>query len=178
MRFRGNGMVCALCALSLAVLSLRTSASIAGNEALPPALQVALFTKIFPYNKSLPSSFKILIVYTSEFAALAEEVQKNFDKAAQAAELCPVAEFSRRSNRASLIYVIANAVPSSVQTFCAREHVFSVSPVAALAERGEVSVAVGLKQDHKSEIIVHLNRSKMEGQELLMPLLSLARVIR
>jgi hypothetical protein len=175
---RGRAAVRAVRCLGLAFLLLGTSPSVAANEAVPPALQVALFSKIFPYNKSLPPSFKILIVYTGEFAASAEEVRKGFDKAARTVELCPMAEYLRRSSKASVVYVMANAVPPAMQALCIREHIFSVSPLAALAERGEVSVAVGLKQDGKSEIIVHLNRSKMEGQELLMPLLSLARVIR
>jgi len=175
--FRGEA-VHAICGLCLAFLLLRASLSMAAEDAVPPALQVALFTKILPYNKSLPPSFRILIVYTSEFAASAEEVRKGFDKVAQPADLCPIDQVARRWNKASVVYIMASAVPPVLQALCIREHLFSVSPSAILAERGEVSVAVGLKQDRKAEIIVHLNRSKMEGQELLMPLLSLARVIR
>jgi hypothetical protein len=77
-----------------------------------------------------------------------------------------------------VVYVLANAVPFAVQQFCVREHAFSISPFPELAERGEISVAIGIKQDRTSEIVVHLNRAKQEGQELSMALLSLARVVR
>jgi hypothetical protein len=171
-----KGLVMCLITLVLILCALRPAR--AESEVLPSALQVALFRKIFGYNKALVPPLKILIVYANDFTAMAEEVQKNFERSAQASEKLSLAEFSRRTAGVTIVYVLANAVPSVVQQFCMREHVFSVSPFPALAERGEVSVAVGIKQDRMSEIVVHLNRAKQEGQELSMALLSLARVIR
>jgi hypothetical protein len=168
------------CVLSIAVQTsiLFCRPSNAETEMMPPALQVALFRKIFPFNNSLSAPFRILIVYATEFAAIADEVQSRFEKLGQPAETTSVANFSQRANGTGVVYVLARASPAAVQAFCVRERAFSVSPIPALAERGEVSVAVGLKEDRKSEIVVHLGRSKSEGQALPMSLLSLARVIR
>jgi hypothetical protein len=177
-RLRRLAMICAFAMVAQAPSLLLCWSSQAEIEMMPPALQVALFRKIFPYNNGLSAPFKVLIVYTSEFSALADEVQGRFVKLGQPCESASVADFSSRSNGVRVVYVIARAVPAVVQAFCVREHVFSVSPFPALAERGEVSVAVGLKEDRKSEIIVNLGRVKAEGQSLPMSLLSLARVIR
>ena len=173
---RRKGLV--MCVLTLMLILCVSRPGRAESDTLPSALQVALFRKIFGYNKALVAPLKILILYANDFTTMAEEVQKTFNISAQASEKLPLAEFSRHAAGVTIVYVLANAVPSAVQQFCVREHVFSVSPFPALAERGEVSVAVGIKQDRTSEIVVHMNRAKQEGQEMSMALLSLARVIR
>jgi hypothetical protein len=150
----------------------------AESDVVPAVLQVALFNRIFGYDKSLRPPFKMVILYAGEFVDMAGEVQKLFEKASQIVEMLPLREFSRHSSGVSVVYILAKSVPSAVQEFCVREAVLSVSPIPSLAERGEVSLAIGLKEDHKSEIVVHLPRAKLETQNLQMPLLSLARVIR
>jgi hypothetical protein len=145
---------------------------------VPPALQVVLFKKIFAYNRSLRPPVKVLILYAEEFVSAAEEVRRMFEQSAEVTEMLPFREFPRRSSGATVAYLLAKSVPLAIREFCVREAVFSVSPIPSLAERGEVSVAIGIKEDHKPEIVVHLPRAKLEGQDLQMPLLSLARVIR
>ncbi len=168
-----------LCHVVALVFSLGVpSPGTAGGDVVSPTLQVVLFAKIFAYNKSLVPPLKVVIVFAKEFSTMGEEVQRTFAKSGQPSVLVPIADFVRHPVPGSVIYVLANSVPSVVQELCSREHIFSVSPVSGLAERGEVSVAVGLNEDGKPEIVVHLRRAKLEGQDLLMQLLSLARVIR
>jgi len=150
----------------------------AEGDVVPSVLQVALFNRIFRYDNSLRRRLKVLILYTGEFVDMAGEVQKLFEKAAQIVEVLPLREFPQHSSGVSVVYILAQSVPSGVQEFCVREAALSVSPIPSLAERGEVSLAIGLKKDRKSEIVVHLPRAKSETQDLQMPLLSLARVIR
>ncbi len=150
----------------------------AQEQTMPAALQVALFRKIFPYDNGLTPPFKILIVYAGDFAAMASEIQKRFEKLDQGSETTSVADFPRKSKGANVVYLLSSAPVAAVRAFCLQQHVLSVSPFPSLAEQGEVSIAVGVKQGGQPEIVVHLARSKSEGQDLQMPLLSLARVIR
>jgi hypothetical protein len=150
----------------------------AESRIVPPALQVALFNKIFQYDTTLRPPFEVLILYAKEFVDMAGDVQAMFEKTGQATRILPVGDFEGRSSQAAVICVLARSLPSAVQDFCVRSHVFSVSPITSLAERGEVSVAIGLKEDRTAELVVHLPRSKSEGQNLQMALLALARVIR
>jgi hypothetical protein len=166
---------------SAAILALVLCIARPGNaesDMVPSVLQAALFNRIFRYDKSLRPPLKLLILYTREFVDMAGELQKLFEKTPQTAEILPIGEFSRHSSGVSVVYVLAKSVPSAVQEFCVREAVLSVSPIPSLAEGGEVSVAVGLKEDRKSEIVVHMPRVKSERQDIQMPLLSVARLIR
>jgi hypothetical protein len=176
MRTRAAG--CVLSGVALALSVFLSWPSRAQDQTMPPALQVALFRKIFPYDNRLAPPFKILIVYVNDFAAMASEIQKRFEKLEQAAETASVADFSRKSKGANVVYVLSSTPVAAVKAFCLERHVLSVSPFPSLAEQGEVSIAVGVKQGGQPEIVVHLARSKSEGQDLQMPLLSLARVIR
>jgi len=149
-----------------------------GTVVLPPILQATLFRKIFAYNRKLPPIPRILVVYANEFAPMAEELRKQMDKLDFRSETTNLADFSPRVKGVDVVYVLAAATPPVVRAFCLKEQIFSVSPIPSLAERGEVSVGIGLREDHKTEIIVHLGRSRQEGQELTMALLSLSRVVR
>jgi hypothetical protein len=168
----------AILAWAVAGLLFATTPSRAQAISMAPNVQVLLFKKIFAYNQGVNSSMKVLIVYAREFTGMASDVQKTFQKTNQTAELTSIGDFSQHASGSGVVYVIAPSVPAAVREFCAREHVFSVAPIPALAERGEVSVAIGTREDQKPEIVVNLARSKAEGQTLPMTLLSLARVIR
>jgi len=157
---------------------LRASPSDTNAAMLPPLVQVALFHKIFAYDRKLPPRLRVLVVYTEEYATVAEEVAKNLTKLPMNVDKSHLSEFARRSSGANVVYLLTGKTPPSVMEFCQRNQVLSVSPIPALAERGEVSVAIGIREDRKSEIIVHLNRARQEGRELTMGLLALARVIR
>ena len=57
------------------------------------------------------------------------------------------------------------------------QSILSISGVPELAEKGEVSVALGIEND-KPKIIVNLERAKSEGHQLSADLLKLAKIIK
>jgi hypothetical protein len=151
----------------------------ARTEEVPPAdLQAVLLKKIFAYDKSMSESPKILVGYSKEYAKAAEELARALAQNGLNTSSAPVAEMIEKAAGSSAVVILAPAVPDPVRAFCTERGVLSVSSIARLAERGEVSVGIGLKADKKLEIVVHLERLKNEKHSFSSALLGLARVIR
>jgi hypothetical protein len=73
------------------------------------------------------------------------------------------------------VYVAPGATAPKAAS--AKAGILSISGVAAMAEKGQVSVAIG-SEGGKPKILVHLGQLKAEGHELSADLLKLAKVIQ
>lgn len=164
----------------VAAAAVLVAATANGGEELsvPPEMQAAIFKKIFGYDRVLSvAAPRVRIAYAPEFAAAAKELARAFDTAGVPAEYA-VLEQAHQLGATNVLYVLASAVPAPLRESCAKAKALSISSFPALAERGEVSVALKMKANGRPEIIVHMGRLGAESHELSASLLALARVIR
>jgi hypothetical protein len=146
---------------------------------VPTSLQVALFKKIFEYDRTLPTqrSVRVAVVHEGPESESTRQIVKEFRSGGVEAIALSVEVLETTLGSVDVLYVAPGVDPDRVQGFCARERVLSVSGLPELATTGKVSVGIGLKEQ-KPEILVHIRRVKSEGHELASGLLSLATVVR
>ena len=149
--------------------------------AVPTKLQAVLFKKIFHYDKALksdePGELKVLVMHT-EAGPLVSEIVQSFAAVGIGAIAVTPATLSQQLLPGSVIYVAPGTAPDVAKKLSAENSLLSITGVPSMVEAGEVSVGVGVKEDGRSEIVVHLGRLKIEGHELSSTLLGLARVIK
>lgn len=153
--------------------------SIADEMPLPPDLQAALFKKIFEYDRDLgqSESLVVLVVHDGARFDTAESVVEAFRKTGIASVSLPAGELAGRLEAGSVVYVTDGLDVAAIQELCASKSALSVSGFPELAESGKVAVGIGV-HEQKPQILVHLERLKVEGHWLAAELLNLARVIR
>lgn len=164
--------------IRLALVPLGVLVAEAEDMPVPTDIQVAIFKKIFSYDRSAEGavSLDVLVVHGGE-SNLAEDVAGSFEAAGIPARTVPLELLSEEIDLGFAVYVLPGATSSQVRELCRERRVMSISGAPELAERGEVSVAIG-QADRKPEIVIHLNRLRSEGHELSSAVLGLARVIR
>jgi hypothetical protein len=160
----------------VAVVLLLPRSALSSQELSPEAFATIL-KKILAYDKALSGSPRIDLAYEKDYPGQAQELAKALEKIGLSSSLVPLAELSS-PQRAPVVVVLAPAMPARVHDYLARERVLSVSFQVGQAERGEVSVALGLRPDGKPEIVVNLKQLQNEGHSFSSGLLGLSRVIR
>ena len=153
---------------------LATSASVfAQKMPVPVNLQVALFKKIFNYNKTLESKgVKLAIVYTD--AGIKDEVVEGFKQFGMFPVPVSVNDLEKVITNYTVIYVTPGC--GSLNYITDKYKVFSVSGAPSLAEKGEVSLAIGIESG-KPRILLNKKKVESEGQELSPELLKIAKIL-
>ena len=147
---------------------------------MPLPVQAALFKKIFGYDEALDADAnpKILVVYGEEGAEQASAVVRAFRQVGLEASAAKLSAAGANISSVSAVYAMGSAVAAGLRDLCVNHRVLSISGARALAASGEISVAIGRKQDGKPEIVINLSRSRAENHRFSAALLSLARIIQ
>jgi len=157
------------------MLALTAAASALAQE-LPAKVQALLFKKILLYDRSVSGKPKLLVAYADE-AAQAGELVSALQEAGFDAAAVKVAVLSGSVAGATGVYVFPHAASAAVKAQLASGKLLGLSGSAPLAERGDVAVALSVK-DGKPEIVVNLTVLHDEGHALSSELLNLARVVK
>ncbi len=154
-------------------LLLLMPARASGEELLPSKLQALFLKKIFVYNRTLAAKTKVQVLVLDE-GDPSRDIVKTLTQVGVSAVLGKTVQDV--SDNISVVY-LTQPTPG-IKEICAKKQVLTVSGSSKLAEKGEVSVAVGKQASGQPEIVVNVARAKVEGQDLGADLLGLARVIR
>ncbi|HEX5758823.1 MAG TPA: hypothetical protein VF121_06475 [Thermoanaerobaculia bacterium] len=173
------GNVRSIAALTLALLAI---ASAAGAEAMPvpPKLQMAIFKRVFQYDRTLAGKgpVQVLVVHNDMPARQLEELLATFRWAEIAAVPVHVAELAQRIRPGSVVYILPGVSPAAFMAHCAAHEALTISGLPALAQGGSVSIAIGAGGDGRPEILVHRGRLKVEKHDISAELLKLARILQ
>ena len=143
---------------------------------IPAELQVALFKKVFIYDKTIQGGEpKMLVAFTDASAGVKDQVIKAFKDSGVSVSAVKADQLPGAIGGINVVYVTPGV--SGVKQICQKNGILSITGVPSLVESGEVSVGISV-QDNKPKIIVHLKQLKAEGHELSANLLQLAKVIQ
>lgn len=140
---------------------------------VPVKLQVAMFKKIFNYNATLQSKgVKLAVVYGD--ADIKDELIDGFKQFGLFPTAVNVNDIEKQIANYSVVYVTPGC--GSLKLVTDKYKVFSISGVASLAEKGEVSIAIGV-EGGKPKILVNKKKIESEGQELSPDLFKIAKIL-
>jgi hypothetical protein len=170
-------------AVTVVVLALAGAAVATAAEEMPvpPAVQAAMFSKIFPFVRTLDrQEVHIVIVYApeqkSDRAGAVGALRQGFHDVGLDAEGIGADELPHSIGKAKVAYLFPGATTPAVLDAIASAKVLSISGAPSLAEGGAVSIAIGARAN-KPEILVNPQRLKVEGQEISSQLMPMARVV-
>ena len=159
--------------LFITILLTTSAIEFAQKMPVPVNLQVALFKKIFNYNKTLESKgIKLAIIYTD--SGIKDEVVEGFKQFGMFPVPVSVNEIEKVIANYTVIYITPGC--GSLNYITDKYKVFSVSGAPTLAEKGEVSVAIGIDSG-RPKILVNKKKVESEGQELSLDLLKIAKIL-
>lgn len=140
---------------------------------VPVKLQVAMFKKIFNYNVTLQSKgVKLAVVYGD--ADIKDEVIDGFKQVGLFPTAVNVNDIEKQITNYTVFYITPDC--GSLKAITDKHKVFSISGLPSLAEKGVVSIAIGV-EGGKPKILVNKKKSESEGQELSPDLLKIAKVL-
>jgi hypothetical protein len=147
---------------------------------VPPKLQMAIFKKVFQYDRTLAGRgpVRVLVVHGGDVAAQLEDVLASFEFAQIDAEPVHHRELADKIDGASVLYVLPGVPTAAYMDRCVEGAILTISGHPSLVQRGSVSIAVGLRGDGKPEVIVHRGRLKAEQHDVSAELLKVARVLQ
>jgi hypothetical protein len=160
-------------ALMLICLSLSAKAQ---DMPVPVELQVAIFKKVFSYDKAIQAgSPKMLVVFTDKSADVKDQIVKAFKDSGMAVNATKADQLSGALGSINILYVAPGV--SGIKNLCQKNGILSITGIPSMVESGEASVGLSVIEN-KPKIIVHLKQLKSEGHELSANLLQLAKVIQ
>ena len=143
---------------------------------VPPELQVAIFKKVFNYDKTIPGgAVKMLVAFTDASAGIKDQVVKAFKDSGVSVTTAKADQLSGALEGVNVVYMTPGV--SGVKQVCQKNGILSITGVPSLVESGEASVGLSV-MDNKPKIVVHLGRLKAEGHDLSANLLQLAKIIQ
>ncbi len=160
-------LLAAVCALSAEILH-------AQRMAVPANLQAAIFKKILGFDKTLQSKGKIEVAVVYGDVAVKDAITEAFKDLGISAVPLKSELASANLNGASVVYIAPGAAPP--RQLCIREGVLSISGVASLVEKGQVSIGISV-EGGKPKILIHKGQLKSEGHELSEDILEMARIV-
>jgi hypothetical protein len=147
---------------------------------VPVKLHVALFKKMFLFNRTLQAKpIKVLVIYADASNALKDEVVKSFADLGIPAIAAKPEQAAKLIGDASVVYVAPGAASgaSAIQKLCEEKNVLSITGVPSLVESGKVCAAIGTEAG-KPKVFVNTTLAKAQGQDLTQDLLRVAKVIQ
>jgi hypothetical protein len=152
------------------------SPCLAQDMPVPPELQVAIFKKVFNYDKSIPGGApKMLVAFADSSAAVKDQVVKAFKDAGVAVTAAKMDQLTGALEGVNVLYLAPGT--TGVKQICQKNSILSITGVPSLVESGEASVGLAVV-DSKPKIVVHLGRLKAEGHDMSANLLQLAKIIQ
>jgi hypothetical protein len=162
-------------AIVLVLISLLLPA-FAEDSPVPPELQVAIFKKVFGYDKSIQEgTLKMLVAFTDSSAAGKDQMVKAFKDSGVAVSAAKADQLSGSVSGINVMYILPGV--SGARQICQKNGILCITGTPSLVESGEASVGLSLL-DNKPKILIHLKELKAEGHELSANLLQLAKVIQ
>lgn len=151
-----------------------------GAMLVPAKTQAAILKKILVYDKALQgkTNVRFFLVGSEKNPGAAEEITAALREVGLTVGSARIDELAAKLDDAAVVYVVSGVASASLKRLCVEKKVLSVSGFPGLAESGDVSVAIGLREDGKPQIVVHLAQTKAEGHEFSAELLKLAKVVR
>ncbi len=153
----------------------------ASGEEMPVAVeeQGALFKKVLAYDRTLAGDehVELLVVYAGEPTGAIGDIVWAFQEAGFVSSTTRDTDLPDAIERVSVVYFAPGVDVSRSSALCAEKGVLTISGVPERAEKGDVAIGIGVRDD-RPEIVVHLGRLEAEGHEFSSELLRLSRVIR
>jgi hypothetical protein len=164
------------CSAIILIFSCLTLPALAQDMPVPAELQVALFKKVFGYDKTIQEgTVKMLVAFTDTSAGVKDQVVKAFKDAGMAVSAAKADQLPASIGGVNVLYVTPGV--SGTKQICQKNGILSITGMPSLVESGEASVGLSV-MDNKPKIIVHLRQLKAEGHELSSNLLQLAKIIQ
>lgn len=158
------------------VLTCLLLPSFAEDPLVPPELQVAIFKKVFSYDKSIQEgALKMLVAFSDSSSSAKDQMVKAFKDSGITVTAAKADQLSGSVSGINVLYVLPG-VPGARQ-LCQKNGILCITGTASLVESGEASVGLSLL-DNKPKILIHLKELKAEGHDLSANLLQLAKVIQ
>ncbi len=146
---------------------------LAQDMPVPIKLQVAMFKKIFNYNVTLQSKgVKLAVVYGD--ARIKDELIDGFKQFGLFPTAVSATDIEKQIANYNVVYVTPGC--GSLKSLTDKHKVFSISGLSSLAEKGEISIAIGV-EGGKPKILINKKKIESEGQELSPDLLKIAKVL-
>jgi hypothetical protein len=143
---------------------------------VPLDLQVAIFKKVFSYDKTIQAgSPKMLVAFTDNSADIKDQIVKAFKDSGMVVTAVKADQLAGSLGNINVVYITPGV--SGVKNLCQKSGILTITGVPSLVESGEASVGLSVIEN-KPKIIVHLKQLKAEGHELSANLLQLAKVIQ
>jgi hypothetical protein len=150
--------------------------SFAEELPVPPELQVAIFKKVFSYDKSIQEgSLKMLVAFSDSSSTVKDEMVKAFKDSGINVSAAKGDQLSGSVSGINVVYVLPGV--SGARQICQKNGILCITGTPSMVESGEASVGLSLL-DNKPKILVHLKELKAEGHDLSANLLQLAKVIQ
>jgi hypothetical protein len=164
------------CVAIALVLTCFLSPSFPEDLSVPPDLQVAIFKKVFGYDKAIQEgSLKMLVAFSDSSGAVKDQMVKAFKNSGVAVSAAKADQLSGSVTGVNVMYVLPGV--SGARQVCQKNGILCITGIPSLVESGEASVGLSLL-DNKPKILIHLKELKAEGHDLSANLLQLAKVIQ
>lgn len=148
-------------------------------QEVPLAQQVELFKKVIPYDRALDGRVdpRVVVVHADD-AERAGEVVAAFHAAGLAASAVKLTAAAASLEGAAFAYSVDTGTATALSELCLKFHVLSIGGTAALAETGQVGIAIGTRPDGKPELVVNLALLKALQHQIASHVLNSARVVK
>lgn len=147
---------------------------------VPPRVQGAILSKAFRFDQSLknPDQIRILMIYDAkEPPRFFAELQSSFEASGITSVPISVDDLSAEIESADAAYLAPDVDVESLTEAFAKSSVLTVTGLPGLVEQGKVSLGIGT-QAERPKILIHLERSRIEGHRFSAELLKLSEVFR
>jgi len=147
--------------------------SFAQEMPVPVNLQGALFKKIFNFNKTLLSNgIKLAVVFGD--AGIKDEVIEAFKQFGFFPSSVSINDIEKEIKNYTVVYITPGC--RSLKSLSDKNKVFTISGLPSLAEKGEVSIAIGVESG-RPKILINKKKAEAEGQELAPDLLKISKIL-
>lgn len=155
-------------------LGVSAARALAAAPPVPVEIQVALFQKIFAYDKTLPKADGIEVAVT-DTGEDGKKVVAGFKALGLASKSIEATELA--SGEFKIVYVLGTSVDTKLADALSAKGTLLISGDPGLVEKGIVAVALDAI-DAKPKIVVNLPRLKKTGHQLAPDLLRLAKIVQ
>ncbi len=146
----------------------------AQRAAIPANLQAAIFKKVFGFDKTLQATGRIEVAVVYGDAEVKDEIIAAFKDLGITAVPLKSDQAASSLGSATVIYVAPGAV--APKQMSSRGKVLSISGVASLVEKGQVSIGLSV-EGGKPKILVHRGQLRSEGHDLSDDILAMAKIV-
>jgi hypothetical protein len=164
--------------LALGLLLLHGTA-FAQADAVPMKVQALFIKKVAAFDRALSNKpLKVAIIHQKDSSESVADVLSAFGAVGVSAIGVIATDFKTDGMDFTVAFILNGATTPAVIAEAEKAQLLTISSTVPPVTEGKVTMAFGVREDGKPQIIVHLARSKTQGRLLSSDLLNLARVIR